>query len=83
MKLQYFADTDTLYIDLTGKPAMETEEIGENCRLDLDAQENVVGITIEHASRSVDLASLETESLPVGSAPIVQTGPSAPRTPRR
>lgn len=49
MKIQYFRDTDTLYIELTRKPVVETVDLNENTLFDLDNEGNLVIITLEHA----------------------------------
>ena len=51
MKVEYFADTDTLYIEFR-KPQRETEtrDLDENTLIDLDPDGRVTGITVEHAS---------------------------------
>ena len=48
MKVQYFPDTDTLYIELTDAPSVESEEIMENIVVDYDSHGRIVGIEIEH-----------------------------------
>lgn len=64
MKIQYFADTDTLYFDLMAGPSLQTEIINDNLVIDFDSDHNVVGITLEHASHAIDLSSVETINLP-------------------
>lgn len=64
MKLQYYPDTDSLYIDLAARPSVESEEVREGLVIDLDAEGSVVGIDIQHASRTLDLSTVETHSLP-------------------
>jgi len=59
MKLQYFPDTDTLYIGLSDTKIENTDMIADNLIVDFDAEEKVVGITIEQASRATDLTTLE------------------------
>lgn len=49
MKIKYFADTDTAYIELSHSTVAETKDINENILIDLDEKGNVVGITIERA----------------------------------
>ena len=49
--VKYFGDTDTLSVDLANRPAAEAEEIAEDVIIDFDSDGNVVGFTIEHASR--------------------------------
>ncbi len=48
MKIQYFPDTDTLYIELSEAPSVESEEISEGTVVDYDDSGKVVGIEIEH-----------------------------------
>ena len=64
MKLHYYADTDSLYIEFKGIPGVESREIVDGLVVDLDANGDVVGIDIDHASTKLDLAVLETDSLP-------------------
>ena len=46
MKLTYYADTDSLYIDLSEQPSVESREISEGMVVDYDANGNLVGIDI-------------------------------------
>ena len=55
MKLNYYAETDSLYIDLSERPSAETKEISEGVLLDYDAAGNLVGIDIDNASAKVQL----------------------------
>lgn len=64
MKLDYYADTDSLYIDLSERPSVESREISEGIVLDYDAEGNLVGIDIDNASRKVDLKQLTLNKLP-------------------
>ena len=64
MKLNYHADTDSLYIDLSDQPSAESREISEGVVLDYDAAGNLVGIDIDHASRKVDLSKLVLSNMP-------------------
>jgi uncharacterized protein YuzE len=65
MKLHYYADTDSLYIELKPEPGAETREVAEGLVVDLDARGEVVGFDIDHASRRLDLTTLETVALPL------------------
>lgn len=58
MKLNYHPDTDSLYIDLSEQPSVESREISAGIVLDYDAQGNLVGIDIDNASRKVQLEHL-------------------------
>lgn len=64
MKLNYYPETDSLYIDLSGRPSVESREISVGVVLDYDAQGNLAGIDIDHASRKVDLNKLILSKLP-------------------
>jgi uncharacterized protein YuzE len=58
MKLAYYSETDSLYIDLSEHPSVESREVSEGIVLDYDAQGNLVGIDIDNASRKVQLQRL-------------------------
>ena len=60
MKIQYFPDTDTLYIDLANRSSTASEVISESIIVDLDADGKPVGITIEHYSQTADSTAIET-----------------------
>jgi uncharacterized protein YuzE len=51
MKITYFPDTDTLYIEFRAAVVAETRDLDEDTQLDVDASGNLVAMTIEHASR--------------------------------
>jgi len=65
MKLHYYPDTDSLYIELSSAPGAETREVAEGLVADFDSAGNVVGLDIDHASRKLDLSKIETIALPV------------------
>ena len=50
MKIRYFADTDTLFIEFRDAEVAETKDLDENTLLDVDANGNLCSITVEHAS---------------------------------
>ena len=64
MKLHYYPETDSLYIELSAAPGAETREIAQGLLVDFDAHGNVVGFDIDHASRKLDLSKIETVALP-------------------
>lgn len=64
MKLNYDPETDSLYIDLSERPSVETREISEGVQLDYDASGNLVGIDIDNASTKVQLKDLILSKLP-------------------
>ena len=55
MKITYFQDTDTLYIEFRSSEIAETRELDENTLLDLDASGNLCGLTLEHARERADI----------------------------
>ena len=54
----------------TGELGTETREISSGLNVDLDANGDVVGFDIDHASRKLDLTSLETIALPLHTAKV-------------
>ena len=58
MKLNYYSDTDSLYIDLSAKPSVESKEVSDGVVLDYDADGNLTGIDIDHASAKLHLNEL-------------------------
>jgi uncharacterized protein YuzE len=58
MKISYFPDTDTLYIELRAEAAVETRDLDPRTLIDLDANGEVVAVTFEHARDRADLAHL-------------------------
>jgi uncharacterized protein YuzE len=63
MKLNYFADTDSLYIELAHQPSTESKEVSEGVVIDYDASGNLVGIDIDNASVKVDMRILQLVNL--------------------
>ncbi|MBU0715786.1 MAG: DUF2283 domain-containing protein [Verrucomicrobia bacterium] len=64
MRLKYYRDTDSLYIDFSSKPSAESREISEGIMLDYDTDGNLVGIDIDNASRKIDLKEVILSKLP-------------------
>ena len=67
MRLHYYPDTDSLYIELSARPGSETREVSEGVNADIDAHGKPVGFDIDRASWVVDLSSLEAQALPLRS----------------
>ena len=65
MKLHYYPETDSLYIELRPEPGAETREVAEGLVIDLNARGEVVGFDIDRASEQLDLTTLETVALPL------------------
>jgi uncharacterized protein YuzE len=64
MKVNYYPDTDSLYIDLSDHPSVESREVSEGVVLDYDEAGNLVGIDIDNASAKVQLDRLILSRLP-------------------
>jgi len=65
MRLNYYPDTDSLYIDLSGKVGADSKEISEGVILDYDVDGNIVGIDIDNASKKVDMKELLVSKVPI------------------
>jgi len=63
MKIKYFNDTDTLYIELRAAEVAETRDLEENTLLDLDQNGSICGITIEHATERAGIPSFSYEQV--------------------
>ena len=63
MKVKYFADTDTLLIELRAGPVAETRDLDENTLLDIDRAANIRGLTIEHAKERAGIPSFSYEQV--------------------
>lgn len=64
MKLKYYEDTDSLYIDLSEKTSTESLEVSPGIVVDFDENNNIVGIDIDNASEILNLSELEITSIP-------------------
>ena len=58
MKMSYFDDTDTLYIEFKNTNIVNTQDLDQNTILDVDGNGDIVAITIEHASTRTDVHKL-------------------------
>ena len=64
MRINYYADTDSLYIDLSSKPSVDSREVSDGIVLDYDADGNLVGIDIDEASTKMEIRELILSKLP-------------------
>lgn len=67
MKINYYPETDSMYIDLSSKTAVESKEISEGVVVDYDDKGGIVGIDIDNASSKIDLDELIMQHVPVKS----------------
>jgi len=65
MKLHYYPETDSLYIELAERPSSDSQEVAPGVVLDFDVAGGLVGIDVDHASSVVDLSRLEAVELPL------------------
>jgi uncharacterized protein YuzE len=63
MKIRYFTDTDTLYIEFRERPVEETKDLDDNTVLDLDKDGNICAITVEHASTRAGIPDFSYEQV--------------------
>ncbi len=71
MKLNYYPETDSLYIDMSEKPSVDSKVISDGVVLDYDKDGNLVGIDLDNASRIVNLKELVLNKLPIHKETIV------------
>ena len=64
MKLNYYPETDSLYIDLSSKPSKESQEISEGIVIDFDEDGHITGIDIDNASHKIDLNEIILNKIP-------------------
>jgi uncharacterized protein YuzE len=63
VKIRYFAQTDTLYIEFRKASVVETRDLDENTQIDLDASGNLCSLTLEHASKRADLPGIDYQQV--------------------
>jgi len=64
MKVHYHPETDSLYIDLSDRPSVESREVSEGVVLDYDVSGKLVGIDIDNASNKVELHRFVISKIP-------------------
>ena len=64
MKIAYYPETDSMYIDLSAKESVESKEVSPGVVLDYDSEGNLVGIDIDNATRKLDLRELVLSKIP-------------------
>jgi uncharacterized protein YuzE len=63
MKVTFFADTDTLYIEFKAGMIAETRDLDENTLLELDGEGRMVALTIEHATERTGIPAFTYEQV--------------------
>ena len=64
MRLNYYPETYSLYIDLSSKASKESVEISEGIVLDYDDDGHITGIDIDNASHKIDLNEIILNKVP-------------------
>lgn len=64
MKIKYFQDTDTLFIEFRSVEVAETRDLDENTLIDIDRDGNICAITIEHARERAEIPRFSYEQIP-------------------
>jgi uncharacterized protein YuzE len=72
MKLHYYRETDSLYIDLSERVSSDSQETSPGVVLDYAEDGQLVGIDIQNASKIVDLASIEADQIPINKLTFVR-----------
>ncbi len=65
MKINYYPDTDSLYIEFSEKESSDSIEISEGIVLDYDQEGSLVGMDIDNAEKKVNLNELILNKLPL------------------
>ena len=65
MKINYYPDTDSMYIDLSSNQSVESREVSPGVVLDYDSEGDITGIDIYNAGRKLDLQELVLNKMPV------------------
>jgi uncharacterized protein YuzE len=64
MKLNYYPETDSLYIDLSSKPSTESVEVSEGVVIDYDEEGHITGIDVDNARHKIDLKEIILNKVP-------------------
>ncbi len=71
MKINYYPETDSLYIDLSHKTSVESREVSDGVILDYDESGNLVGVDIDHASKKLDIREIVLGRLPLVTTQVI------------
>ena len=63
MKVKYFKDTDTLYIEFRAVGIVESRDLDEDTVIDLDEKGNICAMTMEHAEGWADVPHFTFEEV--------------------
>jgi uncharacterized protein YuzE len=76
MILEYYPETDMLYIKLVEGVSTESEEIKQGVVLDFDEHNRVIGVEIEDAGKTIDLSRLELRAVPIVNLILTERAPA-------
>ena len=65
MKLTYYSETDSLYIELSSAASIDSKEVSDGIVIDYDSSGKITGIDIDCASEILDLGELVMRHLPI------------------
>ena len=71
MKINYYSETDSLYIDLSHRPSVDSREVSDGVVLDYDETGNLVGIDIDQASLKLNIDEVVLGHLPVATTHVL------------
>ena len=71
MKINYYPETDSLYIDLSHKPSVESREVSDGVVLDYDETGSLVGIDIDQASLKLSMNEVILGRLPAATTQVL------------
>jgi len=63
MRVRYFPDTDTAYLEFSENPVSQTRDINEDILIDLDEDGNLVAMTIEHAKAKANISEFSYQEV--------------------
>ena len=63
MKVAFFSDTDTLYIEFKPSVIAETRDLDENTLLEFDDAGRICAITVEHATERTGIPTFSYEQV--------------------
>ena len=71
MKINYYPETDSLYIDLSHKTSVDSREVSDGVVLDYDEAGNLVGIDIDQASLKLNMGEVVLGHLPTATTQVL------------
>ncbi len=63
MKIKYFNDTDTLYIEFRQGLITDTRDLDDSTLIETDASGQICAMTIEHARQRADIPNFSFEQV--------------------